>query len=177
MGKLGDWLEEWEVEVAAMLRNIVLPAGANNALVDVDEVCFFGSVRELPRSMDYLQSIGTPVIPPEIYVVGIKDSELIPPNIWYEGQMRVRLEAVSKKLMEGMKTLMQICDDEGFTRPTAVKTAVVVSTGEALTKYDFDPLPAPPYKGMSAADWAFDVWTECIRSVGSAYQELQGSKK
>jgi hypothetical protein len=177
MGKLGDWLDKWEVEVAAMLRNVVLPEGTTNALVDADEVCFFGSVRTLPRSMEYLLSIGTPVIPPEIYVVGIKNGELIPPSIWNEAQIRVRLKSVYEKLVEGMTTLMEICDDEGFTSPTAVKTAVIVSTGEALTKYEFDPLPAPPSGGMSAADWAFDVWTDRIINVGSAYREIKGSQK
>jgi hypothetical protein len=173
MGKLGDWLDVWESDVAKMLRRIVLPEGISETVVDADEVCFFGSVQTLPRSMEYLLSIGTPVITPEVYLVGIKDGELIPPDIWFVPPMQKRLDAEHEKLSQGMTQLMEICDEEGFTKPTAVKSAVVVSTGEAFTKYDFDPLPKPPYPGMTAADWAFDVWTHHIQSVGSAFRELK----
>ncbi|MDR1883643.1 MAG: hypothetical protein LBR26_12805 [Prevotella sp.] len=177
MGRLGDWLEKWEAEVAAMLRKVVFSQETNKAIVEADEVCFFGSVQGLPPSLHYMSMVGTPVVAPEIYVVGIKDGQLIPPHIWNGTLLRERLEWASKDLMEGMTTLMSICDDEGFTRPTAVKTAVVIATDEAFTKYDFDPLPAPPYRGMTAADWAFDRWTDRINSAGSAYRELKESKK
>jgi hypothetical protein len=173
MGRLADWLDKWEVDVAAMLRNIVMPEGNSAALVDADEVCFFGSVRTLPKSMEYLLTIGTPDITPEVYVVGMKNGKLIPPEIWYASDMRWLLENAADKLMPEMMEMMEICDDEGFTRPTAVKMAVVVSTGEAFTKYDFDPLSAPPFGGMTAADWAFDEWTTRVQSVGSAMKELK----
>ncbi|MDR0757056.1 MAG: hypothetical protein LBF85_04335 [Tannerella sp.] len=65
----------------------------------------------------------------------------------------------------------------GVFSPIAVKTAVVVSTGQTCTNYEFDPLPAPPFPGMTAADWASDQWTDSIRDAGSAMQELQESKK
>ena len=103
----------------------------------------------------------------------MKGGQLIPANLWFAGEMQDRLESVSEKLMEGLSALMDICEDEGFTQPTAVKTAVVVSTGEAFTKYDFDPLPAPPSQVMSAADWVFDVWTDRIVKAGSALKELK----
>jgi hypothetical protein len=175
MGRLADWLDTWESDVAKMLRNIVLPEGARGAVVDADEICFFGSVKTLPQSMGYLNSIGTPVIKPEIYVVGMKDGMLIPPEIWFAPSMRERLEARRGKLSEGMTELMKICDEEGFTKPTAVKSAVIVSTGEAFTKYDFNPLPRSPYQGISAVDWAFDMWTGSIQNTGSAFQELKNA--
>jgi hypothetical protein len=65
----------------------------------------------------------------------MKDGKLIPPEIWFAPSMRERLEAEHGKFSEGMTELMNICDEEGFTRPTAVKSAVIVSTGEAFTKY------------------------------------------
>ncbi|MDR1879451.1 MAG: hypothetical protein LBQ78_00775 [Tannerellaceae bacterium] len=177
MGRLGDWLEKWEAEVAEMLRKIVFSKETNTAIVEADEVCFFGSVQGLPPSLHYMSMVGTPVVAPEIYVVGIKDGQLIPPNIWTGTLLRERLEWASIALTKGMRTLMDICDEEYFTRPTAVKTAVVIATDEAFTKYDFDPLPSPPFPGMSAADWAFDQWTFRIRTTGSAYRELKESKK
>jgi hypothetical protein len=173
MGKLGDWLDIWEPDMAKTLRRIVLPEGTQETAADADEVCFFGSVRTLPRSMEYLRSLGTPVITPEVYVVGIKDGKLIPPQIWFASPVRERLEAVQDKFSQEMTQLMEICDREGFTKPAAVKSAVIVSTGEAFTKYDFDPLPRPPYPEMSAADLAFDIWTYRIQRAGSAFRELK----
>jgi hypothetical protein len=175
MGRLSDWLEVWEADVAGVLRRIVLPEGAQEKIVDADEVCFFGSVRTLPRSMDYLTIVGTPVIDPEIYVVGLKDGKLIPQDVWFAPTVTKRLEAVSEKLKQGMTKLMEICDEEGYTKPTAVKSAVVVSTGEAFTKYDFDTLPKPPYAYMSAADWSFDLWAHRVQTTGSALQELKNA--
>jgi hypothetical protein len=175
--KIDEWLTPWETEVATMIRDVVLPTENEKTTVDADEVCFFGSVCSLPRSMEYLKSIGTVEIKPEIYVVGVKDGTLIPPNIWFASQTRERLEMVTDKLMRKMTELMEFCDDEGFIPPSAVKTAVIVSTGEAYTKYEFDRLPSPPYTGMSAADWAFDEWVTRIGTVGSAFLELHETTK
>jgi hypothetical protein len=177
MGRLGDWLNLWEARIASRIRRIVLPEEGHDALVDADEVCFFGAVRTLPKSMAYLQTLGTPQIEPEVYVVGIKRGEPVAPNIWFAPPRREQLESIAKILMKEMTELMNLCAEEGFFPPTAVKTAVVVSTGETFTKYEFDPLPAPPYPGMTAADWAFDEWTNRIRDAGSAMQELQEPKK
>ncbi|MDR1602541.1 MAG: hypothetical protein LBS42_08960 [Tannerella sp.] len=177
MGKLGDWLNVWEADIASRIRRIVLPDEGRSALVDADEVCFFGAVRTLPRSMEYLQSLGTPQINPEVYIIGVKRGELVAPDIWFAPPRREQLEAVAKILMREMTELMNLCAEEGFFPPAAVKTAVTVSTGQTFTKYEFDPLPGPPFAGMTAADWAFDQWTNRIRDVGSAMQELQESKK
>lgn len=175
MGRLSDWLAVWEADVAGMLRDVVWSKITQRKIVDADEVCFFGSVRTLPRSMDYLMTIGKPVISPEIYVVGLKDGKLIPQDIWFEPAVITRLETITEELMQGMTKLMEICDEEGFTKPTAVKSAVVVSTGEAFTKYDFDPLPKPPHSYMSAADWSFNLWAYRVQTTGSALQELKNA--
>jgi hypothetical protein len=175
MGRLGDWLDQWEVNVATMIRRIVITEDGK-VIVDADEVCFFGSVQTLPRSMGYLKSVGTYEMTPEVYVVGMKNGTMIPPNIWFASPVREHLEQITGTLMQGLKDMITICDEEGFSRPTAVKIAVVASTGEAQTKYEFDPLPKPPYRSMSLADWAFDVWVTNIQDVGSAYKEVLESK-
>ncbi|MDR1779196.1 MAG: hypothetical protein LBR50_00515 [Tannerella sp.] len=172
MGKLGDWLDKWELEVSDMLRDVVAPDAKNGEIVDADEVCFFGSVEALPRSMAYLQTIGTPIIEPEIYLFGIKDGDLIPPAKWRSPLMDNRLDKVYKQLSADMNTMVEMCDYLGFTRPTVVKSAVVLSTGEAFTKYEFDPLPKSPNSIMSAAYCAFEAWIINIQKVGSAYREL-----
>jgi hypothetical protein len=177
MGRLGDYLDIWELEIAKRLKDVVTDDGSGEALVDADEVAFFGSMRTLPPSMDYLREIGTPVIDAEVYIIGIKDGQLIGPEIWFGQDMRPRLEDLGIAMQQKMSDMMEVVDEEGFGAPTMVKIAVKTSTGKTVAKYDFDPLPAPPAQGMTKADWAFDVWAGQIVDAGGAIAQIEASKE
>jgi hypothetical protein len=73
-----------------------------------------------------------------------------------------------------MQHLSGLYKGAGRARPSAVKTAVVIGTGQAITVQEFDRLPSPPTDAMTAADWAFDRWVDKITRTGSAYRELNG---
>jgi hypothetical protein len=177
MEKLNDWFDQWEKEVATMIRGVVLPAENGEMIVATDEICFFGSSEKLPQSMDYLKYIGTVDRKPEVYVFGVKDGELIPPMTWFTPQIEERLGMITGKLIQEMTKLVKYCENEGFTTPTVVKLVVIVKTGETSTLYEFDPLPASPLRKISAADLAFDEWAYRIEVAGSAFKELQEAKE
>jgi hypothetical protein len=160
--------------MARRIARIILPDGDDGLpMVDADEICFFGAVQSIPKSMNYLWTLGTPALKPEVYIVGIKSGEPLPPNVWLAPQVRERLDAASKSCMDGMIQMAKICGEDGLTQPTAVKIAVDMKTGGACTVYELNPLPAPPYSGMSRADWAFDAWITRIAKAGSALRELR----
>jgi hypothetical protein len=127
--------------------------------------------------MAYLLTLGTPLIEPEVYIVGIKHGERITPSIWTVPSMRAQLETIARTLMQDIVDIINLCAEEGFFPPTAIKTVVAISTGETFTKYEFDPLPAAPHQGMTAADWAFKQWLERVRNAGNAMKEVEESKK
>ena len=158
MGRLGDWLDVFEVEITQKLRNVIESDGGR--LVDADEVSFFGVPKFLPPSMEYLHSIGTPVLEAEIYLIAIKNGKLIGPETWYAGSMRDRLEGLVSWMREKLATIIEICDEEGFNPPYTVKTAVVIDSEDTYTKYEFTPLPHSPVEWATAADLAFDAWVQ-----------------
>jgi hypothetical protein len=171
MGRLNDWLEVFEADAAQKMREVI--ESDDVRLVDADEVCFYGAPQHLPPSMEYLRSMGTPVLPAEVYIVGIKDGHMIGPEIWFADPMRERLEELALWLQESLARIVEICDEEGFGPPTVIKSAIVVGTDEAFTKYEFDPLPRSPVEWATAADLAFDAWTQQIEETGSAYKLIK----
>lgn len=178
MGKLGDYLDIWGLRVAKLLKDVILDDRSGATLVDADEVAFFGSMRTLPPSMSYLKEIGTPLIEAEVYLIGIKDGQLIGPEKWFAHDMRDRLEDAAATLKRKMADMMETVDEEGFEAPTMVKIAVQTSSvGKAVFKYDFDPLPEPPSGGMTKADWGFDIWLDEVAKAESAIKQIEMSKE
>jgi hypothetical protein len=172
MAEFTDEMHEWEMDVAVALFRVLVPEGADEPLVAADEVCFMGALPALPEALGYLEGIGTPVAEPEVYIVGIKDGELIAPDVWYGAALRPRLEEAGIEMQQMMRHLGDLYAGAGRSCPTVVKTAVVMDTGQAITIQEFDRLPEPPNRMMTAADWAFDQWVGRIARVGSAFGEL-----
>jgi hypothetical protein len=172
MSSLTDEVHEWQSDVAIELYRIVNPEDAREPLAEVDEVCFFGALASLPEGFAHLKGIASVTDLPEVYIVALKDGELVPPEIWFVPPVEDGLRKSGFSLQEKMKELQGRYIAHGQDYPAVVKTAVVMEDGQAITIQEFDRLPDSPHSSMSAADWAFDQWVERITHYGSAFVEL-----
>jgi hypothetical protein len=172
MPSVDDKIHEWQTDTAFELYRVLVPEGADEPLLEVDEICFLGAPPVLPEWLEHMASIGTPAQDPEVYIVALKDGEPVPPDIWFAPPIRDRLDAAGVKLQGRMKELMDLYRAAGQSYPTLVRTALVMETAQAITIQDFDRLPEPSTTAMTVADWAFDQWVERIKRYGSAFEEL-----
>jgi hypothetical protein len=172
MSDLREELHDWELDLAVRLFQSVVAEGSTEPLIDVDEICFFGALPALPESMDYPGTPFSSVQPPEVYIVGLKDGDLIAPEDWLVPPLREQLMEAGTDMQSLMERVKQIYRDHRQSPPVTVQTAVVIGTGQAITIQKFDRLPDAPSPSMTAADFAFDQWVSRIGILGSAFEEL-----
>ncbi|MDR2810298.1 MAG: hypothetical protein LBB84_07060 [Tannerellaceae bacterium] len=177
MGKLENWLEKWEKLVAQRLSYIVKQDREDGSLiVDADEVCFFGTVR-LPITMADLKKMEKDVLNPQIYIVGMKNGEIIPYNIWGKPEIKVPLKAQQKLYEAELAELVALCEEEGVSLPTSLKVVADINSGEFCSRYSYHRLPFSPFAEMTIADWAFDLWILQIQEARSAFRQVQEDNK
>lgn len=172
MSGFDDAVHEWQTEITIELFRTLVPEETDTPLIEVDEICFMGAFPGLPKALSYLEGIGTPTGLPEVYVVAMKDGDLVPPDVWFAQPLRERLEKTGLSLQQKMQELSDLYEAAGKSRPSVIKIALLMDTGEAITIRELDPLADPPTNTMTAADWAFNQWMGAITTVGSAYEEL-----
>jgi hypothetical protein len=172
MSNIRDEVHEWQMESALACYRILVPEGADEPLLEADEVCFMGVFGPLPPSAQGLSNLGLGYVAPELYFFALNDGEPIPPELWFAALSQPHLEQADQTLREKMCELWDIHASHGQRCPSVTMTAVVMATGEAITVHELDALQAVPDGGMTAADLAFDRWMGRIVKHGSAFKEL-----
>jgi hypothetical protein len=172
MSDFAEKRHEWETDIAVALYRIIEPEDEREPSIEADEVCFFGALATLPESLSAFKGIASPAQKPEVYVVAMKDGELIPPEIWLAPSLADRLETSGIWLQEKMGELRDLHLAARKDYPAVIKAAVVVETGQAVMIQEFGELADPPHPSMTAADWAFDQWVARISELGSAFADL-----